>query len=76
MRQRIPLHRLVVGPDHPPGLHLPGVLDLLDGSRIDDRAAEVAPLPGGLFEIRNGRHRYAAALIRGDDGLDCEVALP
>lgn len=70
---RVPLHRLVVGPDHPPGLHLPAVLDLLAGRRVDERPLEVAELPGGLLEVLNGRHRYVSALISGAPDLEVEV---
>ncbi|MEK6443604.1 hypothetical protein [Pseudonocardia sp. T1-2H] len=70
----VAVHRLVIGPDHPPGLHLPGVLSLVDGSRQDDRPLEVAPLGDDLWEIRNGRHRFMAAVVTGRSHLACTLA--
>lgn len=69
---RIPLHRLVIGPDHPPGLSQTHLADLIDGTRVDDRPLKVRPR-GTYFEITNGRHRYTHALIVGLPDLPCVV---
>lgn len=70
---RLPLHLLLTRPDEPP-LHLPAVAALLDGSRVDDRPLDVAAVDGTPhYRIRNGRHRYVAALARGDRDIPCTV---
>lgn len=69
----VPLGQLVVGADHMPGIDLEHLHALLDGTLTDDRPITVAPLPGDLFEIRNGRHRYLRDLIRGCAATSCEV---
>jgi len=70
---RIPLVRLVIGPDHPPGCDGDHVAALADGRIVDDRPVEVRALCGGCerYEILNGRHRYLAAVIRGDEDVEC-----
>lgn len=73
-RHLLPITALLIGPDHRPGLHLPALLGLVGGQRADTRPLEVRALGCGHFEITNGRHRYADALIRGLPDIDCEVS--
>ncbi len=71
--RRIPLHRLLIQPDEPP-MHLPAVVALVEGSRTDERPIEVEPASGGpYFVIRNGRHRFMAAVALAYPGIDCVV---
>lgn len=74
---RVGVHRLVVGANHVPGLDLDHVADLVHGRRHDTRLPVVFPLVGtSLYEIQNGRHRYVAALVRGDASMLVEVVPP
>lgn len=71
---RIPLTSLVVGEDHIPVMHLPAIVDLVDGRRVDRRPVDVEQVGNtGFYRILNGRHRYVAALITGLPTLDCTV---
>lgn len=76
---RLPLHRLVIGPDHEPGLDLEHVAALAEGAATDERPILVAPIIGTsppLYAIRNGRHRYLAAQAAGLAEVLVEVTLP
>lgn len=68
---RIPTHQLVLGPEHLPGCSLETLLRLLYGSLSDERPLEVVPLPGGLWRVLNGRHRYLVAVISGAPDVEC-----
>lgn len=54
-------------------MHLSAVVDLVNGSRTDDRPIEVESLGLGLFRVLNGRHRFLAALIRGEQYVEVEI---
>jgi hypothetical protein len=72
---RIPLVQLVIGPEHPSGCDSDHVVALADGRVVDDRPIEVRMLCTGCerYEILNGRHRYLAALIRGEEAVECVI---
>ncbi len=64
---------LLVQDDEPP-LHLPAVLSLVLGEREDDRPILVEPVAGTpFFRIRNGRHRFVAALALQRATVRCQI---
>lgn len=73
MIAEIPVSALLVQDDEPP-LHLPAVLALVSGERQDGRPLEVEPIPETpFFRIRNGRHRFVAALAEQRATVRCEI---
>lgn len=42
---------------------------LLEGLVIDERPIYVSHVGLGFYRIHNGRHRFVAALLRGDETL-------
>jgi len=64
--------RLLIGDDHAP----------IDSARVaalvDDRMIEVRPLGTHwppTYVIVNGRHRFLAAVLAGEQQVDCRLAL-
>lgn len=79
----ISIGSIVMGEDHLPinPRHIEG---LLSGEIIDDRLIEVKPIQGitaidkvgekwPLYEIKNGRHRFLAAIMLGALNVDCRI---
>jgi hypothetical protein len=64
----IRLSQLVTKEDEPP-MTWDHVEDLLTGRTVDNRPIYVRPVGANFFRILNGRHRFVAALIRGDRTL-------
>ena len=70
----LPLTQLSIAADHAPGCDSVHIVRLVSGELVDDRPVEVRYLcTCGRYEIVNGRHRFLAALIRGDDSIACEL---
>lgn len=68
----VPVGDLCTGADHLPGLHRPHLEALLDGRIVDLRPVDVEP-HGPAWRIRNGRHRWARALIAGEPTVRCRA---
>jgi hypothetical protein len=59
---------------HVPGLDLERVRQLVSGELVDERPIEVADVADcGHWRIINGRHRFVAALARGDETVEVTV---
>lgn len=65
---QIRLSCLLIREDEPP-MTWDHIEALLAGKTVDSRAIYVRPLGRGMYRILNGRHRFVAALIRGDETL-------
>lgn len=64
---QLPLGRVVLDPADHAAFSLEHLLGLVHGGRLDTRPIEVHHIDGSMFyKISNGRHRYLAAIIRGD----------
>lgn len=62
----LPLARLTLDPNEHMPLDITHVLALAEGRVVDDRPLDVRRIAGTRFyRITNGRHRYFAAVIRG-----------
>lgn len=71
----IPTSCLLISNDERLPMHPPSVLDLLEGRRVDDRPLEVEPVHGTpYFVIRNGRHRFLAAVLAALPLVRCVLA--
>lgn len=77
---KVPIERLLIGPDHVRRMDMIRLLSLVRGYLVDRRPVEVVPvLPGAtpeeqLYQIRNGRHRFLHAVITGKTEVDCVIA--
>lgn len=68
-RMRVTVGRLLIGDDHLP-LAPDHVDRLRAGALVDERPIEVEPA-GEAFVIRNGRHRFLAAVLAGQLDVEC-----
>lgn len=71
------LSNLCVSDNEPP-MYWPAVRDYVENGTSDKRPIEITPIPGhpGKWRITNGRHRYVAALLRGDSHVRARVHPP
>lgn len=73
----IPIARLTLDPAEHLPVDLGHLLALVGGAIVDHRPIEIEYIDGGLiYRIINGRHRYLAAILRGEIIIRAVIVKP